>query len=185
MVKIDKQVVGNAGLFYVCFRLSQMGWNVMPTSRNARGVDLLAYSQDAVIRYAIQVKALSGRYAVGLGKSVQSVHADFLVICRSVLSQKPTCYVLTWDEVAKEAHATTKNGNVQNWIEPSEYERPEYENALYRIGVGGSDRVARGHVATKAELEQALLEGLASEPGRIVDEAWEDRVRKQAGRRGR
>ncbi len=29
------QVVGNVGLFYVCYKLSRLGWNVMPTARNA------------------------------------------------------------------------------------------------------------------------------------------------------
>lgn len=37
----NQQTVGNIGLFYVCYRLSRLGWNVMPTSRNARGVDIV------------------------------------------------------------------------------------------------------------------------------------------------
>ena len=31
----------------------------MPTTRNARGIDLLIYSQDNLQKYSIQVKALS------------------------------------------------------------------------------------------------------------------------------
>ena len=31
------QVVGNIGMYYAAYRLSQQGWNVMPTARNARG----------------------------------------------------------------------------------------------------------------------------------------------------
>lgn len=41
------QVVGNIGMYFAAYRLSLMGWNVMPTSRNARGVDLLAYDMSA------------------------------------------------------------------------------------------------------------------------------------------
>jgi len=37
--KKDNQVTGNVGLYYVCYRLSRMGWNAMPTARNARGID--------------------------------------------------------------------------------------------------------------------------------------------------
>lgn len=37
------QVVGNIGMYFAAYRLSCMGGNVMPTSRNARGIDLLAY----------------------------------------------------------------------------------------------------------------------------------------------
>ena len=45
--KIDARIVGNIGMFYACYRLSCLGWNVMPTARNARGVDIIAYSPDA------------------------------------------------------------------------------------------------------------------------------------------
>ena len=44
---LNQQIVGNIGLYFVSYRLSRLGWNVMPTARNARGIDLLIYSQDA------------------------------------------------------------------------------------------------------------------------------------------
>ena len=40
-VSKNNQMVGNIGLFYTCYRLSRLGWNAMPTSRNARGVDII------------------------------------------------------------------------------------------------------------------------------------------------
>ena len=46
-MKIDPQVTGNIGLYYVCYRLSRRGWNVMPTARNARGIDMIAYNKNA------------------------------------------------------------------------------------------------------------------------------------------
>ena len=58
-IKPQNQAVGNIGLFYVCYHLSRLGWNVMPTTRNARGIDLLIYTQDNLQKYSIQVKALS------------------------------------------------------------------------------------------------------------------------------
>ena len=53
------QVVGNVGLYFAAYRLSRMGWNVMPTARNARGVDLLAYDVSGQNYKSIQIKALS------------------------------------------------------------------------------------------------------------------------------
>ncbi len=44
---LNPQITGNVGLYYCCYKLSLLGWNVMPTARNARGVDLIAYSADA------------------------------------------------------------------------------------------------------------------------------------------
>ena len=46
-IKHEPQIIGNIGMFYACYRLSCLGWNVMPTSRNARGV--IAYSPNATL----------------------------------------------------------------------------------------------------------------------------------------
>jgi hypothetical protein len=35
------QVIGHMSLFDVCDRLSMLGWNVMPTARHARGIDIV------------------------------------------------------------------------------------------------------------------------------------------------
>jgi hypothetical protein len=43
---VDPQLTGNAGLYDTCYHLSLLGWNVMPIARNARGVDIIAYSQE-------------------------------------------------------------------------------------------------------------------------------------------
>ncbi len=40
---LDAHFTRNAGLYYTCYPLSLLGWNVMPTARNARGVDIIAY----------------------------------------------------------------------------------------------------------------------------------------------
>src|SRR3974390_3375656 len=64
----NTQLVGNIGMYYAAYRLSLLGWNVMPTARNARGVDLLAYDASAKKYKGIQIKTLSKRRgAVPLG----------------------------------------------------------------------------------------------------------------------
>ncbi len=50
----------NAGLYYFCYQLSLCGWNVMPTARNARGVDIIAYNSDATRFIGVQVKGPGG-----------------------------------------------------------------------------------------------------------------------------
>src|SRR5437879_4158275 len=75
MMALNHQTVGNIGLYYVCYRLSLLGWNVMPTSRNARGVDIIAYSQDGSCKLTFQVKALSKPTNAGLGKNLSHVIA--------------------------------------------------------------------------------------------------------------
>jgi hypothetical protein len=136
MEKLNAQVVGNVGLYYVCYRLSMAGWNAMPTSRNARGVDRLIYSQDAERTRSVQVKALSRRSPVPLGSNLSRFFGDFVVICRNVVLEKPECFILTPDEVRTRAHRGEKLGKVSFWLQPRDYELPEFQEAWDRIGSG-------------------------------------------------
>jgi hypothetical protein len=56
--KLPNQLVGNVGLFYVSYELSKRGWNCLPTIRNAKGPDIIAFSQDAKRTKSVQVKSL-------------------------------------------------------------------------------------------------------------------------------
>ncbi len=96
---LNPQVTGNVGLYYCCYKLSLLGWNVMPTARNARGVDIIAYSADASRFIGIQVKALSKRNPVPLGLSLDKCMGDFWVIVNKVASDTPSAFVLTPSEV--------------------------------------------------------------------------------------
>ena len=58
--KKSTQITANIGLYYVCYQLSRRGWNVMPTARNARGIDIVAYKGSKGF-IGIQVKTLSKR----------------------------------------------------------------------------------------------------------------------------
>jgi hypothetical protein len=76
-----QQVIGNIGMYYAAYRLSRMGWNVMPTSRNARGIDLLIYDASARHYKGIQVKALSKlKPPVPLGLSTDNLMGDWWII---------------------------------------------------------------------------------------------------------
>ncbi|HKG88355.1 MAG TPA: hypothetical protein VKA95_08515 [Nitrososphaeraceae archaeon] len=83
---ISNQVIGNIGLYYICYELCRRGCNVMPTSRNARGVDIVIYSQDGVRKHTIQVKSLSRRSPVPFGSNLDSLFPDYLIICRNILN---------------------------------------------------------------------------------------------------
>jgi len=63
----------------------------MPTARNTRGIDIVAYSQDAKRKLAVQVKTLSDRAPVPLGKHLDGLIGDLLVVCRRAASDVPEC----------------------------------------------------------------------------------------------
>jgi len=128
--------VGNIGLYYVSYRLSRLGWNVMPTTRNAKGIDLLSYSQDAERKLSIQVKALSRPNPVPLGTKLDNLLGDFFVVCRNLALETPECFVLTPSELKGLAHKGEKNGKISYWLQPKAYGSSAFREKWDRIGTG-------------------------------------------------
>lgn len=133
---VPTQTIGNIGLFYVCYRLSLFGWNVMPTSRNAKGVDILIFSQNASRKISIQVKTLSERNPVPLGTNLDNLVADYVVVCVRNYPNEPICYVMTPLEVRELAHKGEKSGKISYWLQRPSYEKDEYKENWRRIGHG-------------------------------------------------
>ncbi len=134
-MKLDAQIVGNAGLYFVCHKLSLLGWSAMPTARNARGIDVVAYSRDGERYLGIQVKSLSKRAPVPLGTSLDNLMGDFWVIINNVISE-PAAFILTPHEIKKRAHRGEKDGRISFWLQPKDYEIEEFREAWHRIGRG-------------------------------------------------
>jgi len=105
----------------------------MPTSRNARGVDILAYNRDCTRTISIQVKTLSKTPPVPLGPSLNKIMGDFWVIVNNVAAS-PQTYVLRPQEVEKLAHRGVKDGKVSYWLQPAAYDKQKFREAWHRIG---------------------------------------------------
>jgi len=133
--QLDPQLTGNVGLYYCCYQLSRLGWNVMPTTRNARGIDILIYSRDATRKFGVQVKALSKRSPVPLGASLDKVMGDFWIVVNKVASNTPSAFVLLPDEVKALAYGN-KKGKEAYWLQPPAYDQEQFRNAWGRIGRG-------------------------------------------------
>lgn len=110
-----------------------MGWNAMPTARNARGVDIIAYNRDCSRMISIQVKTLSKKNAVPLGSTLDKVMGDYWVVINQAISQ-PQTYILLPCEVKTLAHKTEKNESVSYWLEITSYCKQQYHEAWNRIG---------------------------------------------------
>jgi hypothetical protein len=150
----NQQTIGNIGLFYVCYRLSRVGWNVMPTARNAKGVDILIYSQDASRTATIQVKTLSKAYPVPMSNKLDHLFADFVIVCRHILRETPECFVLTPAEVRRLVHRSEKDGKQSFWLQPRDYDSDEFREKWERIGFGHSaPPVASKLLAAAASLQ--------------------------------
>ncbi|MFO7766506.1 MAG: hypothetical protein R6V33_08760 [Pelovirga sp.] len=134
-MKLETQVTGNIGLYYVCYHLSRLGWNVMPTARNARGIDVIAYDRTGTEFIGVQVKTLTKRHPVPLGNSLDKIMGDFWIIVNNI-EKEPQTYVLLPEEVKKLAHRGEKDGRVSFWLQPKSYSVDEYYEAWDRVGLG-------------------------------------------------
>ncbi|RLD12754.1 MAG: hypothetical protein DRI28_07175 [Caldiserica bacterium] len=136
--KPSNQIVGNARLYYVCYELSKRGWNVLPTSRNTRGVDVVFFSEKAQRKYTMQVKSSNKKGPILLGSKLDNLFRDFPTICRKVFEEKPEIFIIAIDDLkAKDKdsiHVGVKNNIKSYWFQPKDYE--QFRNNRRLIGDG-------------------------------------------------
>ena len=125
--KRNSQITGNVGMFYVSFRLSLLGYNVIPTSRNTKGIDLIVHNENATKMVGIQVKCLSRKSDVPLGKHKDLSHLIGEVWCIVVKNTTlvPDVYVLTLDEVKAGTHMAKDSSN---WLGYKYFAKQEFHN---------------------------------------------------------
>ncbi|MEM0134432.1 MAG: hypothetical protein QXU18_04285 [Thermoplasmatales archaeon] len=116
------QLVGNIGLYYVCYELSRKGWNAMPTSRNARGIDVVIYNQIGSEMHTIQVKSLSHTTPVPFGNSLNTLIAEYIFIVNNVFDV-PNLYIVDTPTAKPIIHEGTKNGKKSYWFQQKDYEQ--------------------------------------------------------------
>jgi len=132
-MKRNNQIVGNVGLYFTCHKLSLLGWNVMPTSRNARGIDIVAYRGISPQFLGIQVKTLSNRAAVSLGASLDKLMGDLWVIRNKIATDEPNVFIMTLEEVKRLATRNEKEGQASYWLEPKDYDTDEFRDAWHHF----------------------------------------------------
>ena len=133
--KLDRQIVGNVGLYFACYHLSLLGWNVMPTARNARGIDIVAYNLDGTRFLGLQVKTLSRQDDVMLGNSLDKVMGDFWIVVNNIATA-PAAFIIKPEEVKELAICGGKVGDPLCWLRKKDYSADEFRNAWSRIGRG-------------------------------------------------
>ena len=131
----DRQVTGNVGLFFICYKLSRRGWNVLPTSRNARGIDVLAYGKHGEKFLTVQAKGYTRKAAIGPFKDKTDVIADFYIVAWNVY-RSPLIYILSKDEVIS---LLTPNNDGKYWVEYRDYGKPNFLEKWDKVGFGFYD----------------------------------------------
>ena len=138
--KKSTQITANIGLYYVCYQLSRRGWNVMPTARNAKGIDVVAYTGSGESFIGIQVKTPSGRLAVPLNKAPEQgeLPGDYWIIVTNVAADSdpptaPDVFVMLPSEVKEKAKQNQKSRSW--WLVREDYESADYQDKWGRLQV--------------------------------------------------
>lgn len=148
-----RQITGNVGLFHVARELSREGWNVMLTSRNTRGADLYACSEDERTIHSIQVKTHSGKpLDTHLGLHPERfVTPWWIIVVYAHTPSQTACYLLKLDEIRQVMGRDpgTRSGKPEHeracWLNKRFYspgsdgEMTAFKNAWDRLGSPGRE----------------------------------------------
>jgi hypothetical protein len=124
----NNQITGNIGMFYACYQLSRLGLNVMPTSRNAKGSDIIAYTPDQKHFLTFQVKTQSKLTNIDLGKTLDADCSDWWIIVVNAY-ESPTAFILSPSEIRE----SVKVYNEKHWAQGSRLAAEHAKNAWSRI----------------------------------------------------
>lgn len=124
----NNQITGNVGMFYACYQLSRLGLNVMPTIRNAKGSDIVAYTADQKHFLTFQVKTQSKLSNIDLGKSLDADRSDWWIVVIDAYDS-PTAYILT----PVEMHQCTRLYAGNHWAQGRQFDADHTRNAWHRI----------------------------------------------------
>jgi len=106
----------------------------MPTSRNAKGIDILGYDQTGKRTITVQVKALSKRSPVPMGAGARNLIADFIIIARHVATETPEFFIARTTDILPRIHVGHKDRKTSHWLQPKDYE--DFRDQWATIGDG-------------------------------------------------
>ncbi|CAK03298.1 hypothetical protein ELG83_32140 (plasmid) [Rhizobium leguminosarum] len=133
----SSQVTGNAALHYAAWQLSRKGWNVMLTSRNAKGSDLFCSNDAETVVFGVQSKGLTKRDPVGLGASIANLRSDWWIITIHAKTDAPVCFIMKLQEVKDLCYQSdplkSRTGSASIWLQPSAFDQPQFREAWHRF----------------------------------------------------
>lgn len=136
--KLDSQIVGNSGLYFTCYRLSLLRWSAVPAARNARAIDIVAYSRDGKQYPGIQVSSLRERAPLPPGTSTEHRMGDFWAIIDK-LSSEWTASILTPHEVKRRGRRGGKMAGFRPGFSPV----PTKPTSSAKLGIGSHEATPR------------------------------------------
>lgn len=104
----------------------------MPTARNAKGVDIIAYNSHMTKMVSIQVKTLSTKTSVLVSNKTENITGDFWIIVNNVWKESQSFILLPSEVKGRLCCAKGKSGKFTRWLPVKKYE--EFKDRWDRIG---------------------------------------------------
>ena len=108
-----KQLTGNAGVFYACYRLSLLGWNALPTVRNAKGPDIIPVNDKKIL--GIRVSTQSGATDISMdSKNYDDPSIDYWIIllnARKDDQPRSNAYIISKNDIISGMNICKKGEN--------------------------------------------------------------------------
>lgn len=141
-MKINSQLCGITGEYYVAAELSRRGYLAAITLRNSDGVDIIVSSIDGDKLIAVQVKSTQGKKKWILNKKVENDSATnkyfIFVHLPNEVEEKPEFYVVRSQELANKIYSghrrwlkePGKNGRIRKDSDVRQFDPNYFQDEL-------------------------------------------------------
>ena len=146
----EKQMTSNIGVYHVCCKLSELGWNANPIEPRKMNASnrIRCENEDSSRVIFVQVRSQSGRDSAISTPSPDKITGDYWVIVQNVASGTPECYILLPDEIkANITTETNRNGKISYFFDftigqsrSSKYDIEPFKEEWEWIGSGFANR---------------------------------------------
>ena len=128
------QTTGIAGVFLVCAELTQRGFIACPTSRNARGADILVADENCNHVYSLQVKTNGKNASFWLlnPHAKQMVAPTHLYVLVNILKDGPKFFVVPSQVVARKMDVAAQGKST--WYSISRENVKKFEGKWELVG---------------------------------------------------
>ena len=124
----DKGITSNMGMYYVCYKLSGLGFHARIKRRRPNIV--ICKDEFNSREVVIRVRSSSEQDAISLEDNLEDIQGDFWIIVTLLNHGEPQTYILSSDEVKEGA---SQDGNGKNWLEPTDYAVEKFKERWRRI----------------------------------------------------
>ena len=130
------QMTGNLGLYHVCCKLSELGWNTTPISGDTRANRIHCTNENSSKTILLQVRSRRVKdHAISISNPNKIV-GDFWIIVLNTSLNNSECYIIPASEIANNIETQkNKSGKISHFLD-RKFNIELFKENWERIGSG-------------------------------------------------